>query len=423
MGRAYTESLQGTNLTSRQNVAACLKSFVAYGLPLSGQDRTPAWIDERQLREYFLPPFEESVRAGAATIMISPGDINDIPSHANYHLITEVLKGEYNFQGFTVSDWEDIIRLNTVYRTAQTPKEAVRQAIAAGVDMSMVPLDYSFFDLALECLKDGSIPRSRIDDAVRRILRVKYALGLFDGRNAWPDPSAINTFNNQTFDELNLRAARQVITLLKNDRNVLPLDKVNITSQAPLLITGPTANVLTSLNGGWSYVWQGNDESIYPNNLTNKTILHSLENYLGRSNVEYVNSTTFDQIIDINKVLNASQHASYILVCLGEQAYTETPGNINDLILDDAQLQLIEQLRNRTSKPIITVLVEGRPRIIRRIVDLSTAILMMYIPGMEGFVFFFFCFLFDIFLCLFSGQALVDVRCTECKMTVPNQFC
>ena len=299
--------------------------------------------------------------------------------------------------------------MNTVHRTADTPKEAVRQAIMAGVDMSMVPLDYSFFDLALEAINDGSIPRTRIDDAVRRILRVKYALGLFDGRNAWPDSSAIHTFSNETFDQLNLQAARQVITLLKNDKNVLPLIESNITSNATLVITGPTANVLTSLNGGWSYVWQGNDESIYPVNLTQKTILESIKKYLGVSKIEYFNSITFNQIIDLKGVLEASEHASYILVCLGEQAYAETPGNINDLTLDDAQLQLVEQLRNRTNKPIITVLVQGRPRIIRRIVDLSSAIILMFLPGMEGFVSHLIfssmiSFLFDL-----RGQALVDV--------------
>lgn len=177
-----------------------------------------------------------------------------------------------------------------------------------------------------------------------------------------------------------------MITLLKNEKNVLPLIESNITSNATLVITGPTANVLTSLNGGWSYTWQGNDESIYPVNLTQKTIFESIKKYLGASKIEYFNSTTFDQIIDLKGVLEASEHASYILVCLGEQAYAETPGNINDLTLDDAQLQLVEQLRNRTNKPIITVLAQGRPRLIRRIVDLSSAIILMYLPGMEGFV-------------------------------------
>ncbi|CAF1005287.1 unnamed protein product [Rotaria sordida] len=391
MGRAYTEGMQGDDLTSRENVAACLKHYVGYGQPLSGRDRTPAWIDDRHMHEYFLPPFEEGVRAGAVSVMINSGEVNGIPGHANYHLLTEILKERYQFHGFTVSDWEDIKRLHFRDHTADTPKEAVRQAVMAGVDMSMVPFDYSFYDLALECVKDGSIPRTRLDDAVRRILRVKYALGLFTGNNAWPDSSAINTFNKPEYDATNLQAARQAITLLKNNGNTLPLDITRITETNKLLITGPTSNVLTSLNGGWSYTWQGNDESIYPKNLTDKTILESFRKRLGSAKIDYYNSSSFDQLFNIDNLLNAAQSASYILVCLGEKAYTETLGNINDLTLDNAQLQLVEQIRNRTQVPIIIVLVQGRPRIIRRIVDMSSAILTMYLPGMEG------------------GQALVDV--------------
>ncbi|CAF3140208.1 unnamed protein product [Rotaria socialis] len=384
MGRAYTEGMQGDDLTSRESVAACLKHYVGYGLPLTGRDRTPAWIDERHMLEYFLPPFEESIRAGAVSVMINSGEVNGIPGHANYHLLTEVLKEKYQFHGFTVSDWEDIKRLHTREQTAATEKEAVRQAVMAGVDMSMVPFDFSFYNLTLECVKDGSIPRSRLDDAVRRILRVKYALGLFDGRNGWPDSSALATFNKPEYDETNLQAAREGITLLKNSGDILPLQNSAITTTNKVIVTGPTSNVLTSLNGGWSYTWQGNDESIYPQNLRSKTILESLRTRLGATRIEYYNSSSFDQLFDISDLLNAAPSASYIVVCLGEQAYTETPGNINDLTLDDAQLRLVEQIRNRTQIPIITVLVQGRPRIIRRIVDLSSAIIMMYLPGMEG---------------------------------------
>jgi beta-glucosidase len=391
MGRAYTEGMQGDDLTSRETVAACLKHYVGYGLPLSGRDRTPAWIDDRHMLEYFLPPFEESVRAGAVSVMINSGEVNGIPGHANYHLLTEILKQTYKFEGFAVSDWEDIKRLNFRDHTADTPQEAVRQAVMAGVDMSMVPFDYSFYNLTLECIKDGSIPGTRLDDAVRRILRVKYALGLFNGTNAWPDASAFDTFNKPEYHATNLQAARQGVTLLKNNGSILPLDNTRITETNKLLITGPTSNVLTSLNGGWSYTWQGDNQSIYPQNLTNKTILESFRTRLGSAKIDYFNSSTFNELFNIDDLLNAAQTASYILVCLGEQAYTETPGNINDLTLDDAQLRLVEQIRNRTQVPIITVLVEGRPRIIRRIVDQSSAILMMYLPGMEG------------------GQALVDV--------------
>jgi beta-glucosidase len=301
--------------------------------------------------------------------------------------------------------------LNFRDHTADTPKEAVRQAVMAGIDMSMVPFDYSFYNLTLECIKDGSIPRSRIDDAVRRILRVKYSLGLFTGRNAWPDSSALDTFNKPEYDEANLRAAHQGITLLKNTGNVLPLDNNRITATNKLVITGPTSNVLTSLNGGWSYTWQGNDQSVYPANLTNKTILESLRTRLGSAKLDYYNSSTFNQLFNIDDLLNAAQTASYIIVCLGEQSYTETPGNIDDLTLDEAQLQLVERIRNRTQVPIITVLVQGRPRIIRRIVDLSSAIVMAYLPGMEGYVqLYCLCFLFEIvFFSSNRGRALGDI--------------
>jgi len=271
----------------------------------------------------------------------------------------------------------------------------------AGVDMSMVPLDFSFYNLTLQCVKDGSIPQTRLDDAVRRILRVKYALGkrisfncfnsfiffhlgLFDGRNAWPNSSAIDGFNKPEYYATQLQAARQAITLLKNNGNILPLDDTKITETNKLIITGPTSDVLSSLNGGWSYTWAGHGEGIYPQNYTNKTILESFRTRLGSSKIDYYNSSSFNQLYNIDNLLNASRTASYILVCLGEQSYTETPGNINDLTLDDAQLELVEQIKNHTHVPIIIALAQGRPRLIRRIVDLSSAIIMMFLPGMEG---------------------------------------
>jgi beta-glucosidase len=243
-------------------------------------------------------------------------------------------------------------------------------------------------------------------------LMYDYLSGLFNGRTAWPDSSAVNTFNKPEFDAINLRAAQQTITLLKNEADLLPLKNDRINQSNKLVITGPTSDVLTSLNGGWSYTWQGTDQSIYPRNLTNKTILESLRTRLGSEKIDYYNSSSFDQLFDIDGLLNASQHASYILVCLGEQAYTETLGNINDLTLDDAQLRLVEQIRSRTQVPIITILVQGRPRIIRRIVDISSAIIMMYLPGMEGYVMLIvvvLCYFHTCFLRVFSGRALADV--------------
>ena len=252
--------------------------------------------------------------------------------------------------------------------------------------MSMVPTDFSFYNLTLACVKDGSIPRTRLDDAVRRILRVKFALGLFDGRTAWPNSSAINDFNRPEFYKTQLEASHQVLTLLKNKGNVLPLDRNKITEANPLIITGPTSNVLSSLNGGWSYTWSGHEPGIYPLNFTNKTILESFRARLGSNKIAYFNSSSFDQLYNIDSLLNASTTASYILVCLGEQSYTETPGNINDLMLDYAQLELVMQLRSRTRVPIVLALAQGRPRLINLIVDLVDGIIMMFWSGTEGYV-------------------------------------
>ena len=211
-------------------------------------------------------------------------------------------------------------------------------------------------------------------------------LALFTGRNAWPDRSLYDSFSKPEYHATNLQAARQGLTLLKNDANMLPLDRMIITETNKLLITGPTSDLLTSLNGGWSYTWQGTDKTIYPSNLTNKTIVESFRTRLASTKIAYFNSSSFDQLYDIGDLLSAAQNASYIVVCLGENAYTETLGNINDLTLDNAQLQLVLAIKNYTNVPIIIVLVQGRPRIIRPIVDISSAILMAYIPGMEGYV-------------------------------------
>ncbi len=207
---------------------------------------------------------------------------------------------------------------------------------------------------------------------------------MFDGRTAWPNSSAINDFNRPEFYVTQLEAARQVMTLLKNNDNVLPLDVNKITETNKLIITGPTANVLSSLHGGWSYTWSGHEPGIYPQNMTNKTILESFRARLSSAKIDYFDGSSFNQLYNIDSLLNASETASYILVCLGEQSYTETPGNINELTLDDAQLELVERLKNRTKVPIIVALAQGRPRLIRRIVDISSAIILMFLPGTEG---------------------------------------
>ena len=374
MGKAYIRGLQGSDISSKEKVAACLKHYAGYSLPFNGKDRTQAHISERMLRQYFLPTFEDGVKAGVPTVMVNSGEIDGIPGHANYHLLTEILKNEWGFRGFVVSDWNDVERLYTRDRVADSPKEAVRMAVMAGIDMSMVPLDFSFFDLLMQCVEDGSVPMPRIDDAVRRILRVKFMTGIFE--NPRPDPAIKARFDQPAFAEANLAAAREAITLLKNDNQVLPLARGR-----KILVTGPTAYLHTVLNGGWSRSWLGQEEELFPKD--KPTLLDGIVNAAGKENVNYVPGTSFDKEIDITAAVSEAASVDVIVACLGEHAYCETPGNIDDLTLDDAQLRLVTELA-KTGKPIVTVLAQGRPRVIRPIVPLSSAIIMAYLPGLEG---------------------------------------
>jgi beta-glucosidase len=365
-----------------EQVAATLKHFAGYSMPLSGKDRTPVWIDERMLRQFVLPSFEAGIRAGALTVMANSGEVNGIPGHANRWLLTDILKDEWGFQGFVVSDWQDIKRLHTRDRVAETPKEAVRLAVMAGVDMSMVPDDLSFPQLLAELVREGAVPEARIDDAVRRILRVKETLGLFE--DPYPDPRLVRDFAAPASSELNLQAARESITLLKNDGDLLPLDKTK-----RLLVTGPAADRLSVLNGGWTIVWKGDREDLYPKD--KPTIRGALAAALGPANVVHVPGSGFDAPLGpeqgIDAALAAARDVDAVVVCLGEPPYVETDGNLDDLTLDPAQLDLAEALIEAlagTGKPVILVLVEGRPRVVRRIVDRIPAILMAYLPGMEG---------------------------------------
>ena len=374
MGKAYIQGHQGADYGAKDKAATCLKHYVGYSFPWNGKDRTPAYIDDRSMHQLFLPPFEAGVRAGAPTVMVNSGEVNGIPGHANHDLLTEILKNKWGLEGFVVSDWEDIKRLHTRDMVADSPKEAVRMAVMAGLDMSMVPYDFSFYDLLLECARDKSVPMARIDDAVRRILRVKFRLGLFE--NPRPDASLKARFNDPEFDRANLQAAREAITLLKNDNGVLPLARGK-----KILVTGPTANLLSVLNGGWTITWQGDREDLYP--ADKPTILRAIQAAAGKDNVTYLPGTTFDQAVDITGVAAAASKSDVVIACLGEKAYCETPGNTDDLTLDTAQLNLVRELA-KTGKPIVTVLAEGRPRVIRDIVPLSSAILMAYLPGLEG---------------------------------------
>ena len=388
MGVAFVRGLEGTDVSSQTQVASSLKHYMGYSFPLTGRDRTPAWIPENYLREYFLPTFDAAVKAGARTIMVNSGEINGVPGHVNKHVLTDILRNELGFKGFVVSDWEDIKKLVTTWRIAATEKEATRLAVMAGIDMSMVPNDYSFSDNLVALVKEGAVPQSRIDEAVRRILLVKFELGLFD--KPMPDPSLKAKFGLPEYRDVSLQAARESITLLKNANNVLPLAKT-----AKVLVTGPTADSLVSMNNGWTYVWQGSDETLYPKD--RPTIRQAIEAKIGAGNVTFVqgtkitrapgpaNGTPTDQEeeVDIAAAVRAAQNVDVIVLALGEGSYCETPGNITDLTIGEPQIKLAEALK-ATGKPIVMVLVEGRPRIINRIADGANAILMAYNPSHEG---------------------------------------
>ncbi len=373
MGAVYTEGLQGKDISAPDKVAACVKHYAGYSMPFNGKDRTPALLDERTMRSVVLPSYEAVVRAGAPTAMINSGEISGVPGHANSWLINGVLKKEWGFRGFVVSDWEDIKRLHTRDRVAPTPKDAVRIAVMAGVDMSMVPYDFSFAGLLLQCVKEGSVPVSRIDDAVRRILRVKMQLGLFDRPR--PDPAMKARFDQPEFHAANLEAAREALVLLKND-GALPLAKGR-----KILVTGPNADLLNVLNGGWSLTWQGNKEELFPKDKL--TILKALQQLNAGGNVQYVKGAEWDKEIDIRAAASAAASADVVVAVIGEPSYCETPGNIEDLALPEPQIRLVEALA-ATGKPVITVLVGGRPRVLRTITKNSRAILWAGLPGNEG---------------------------------------
>jgi beta-glucosidase len=374
MGVAVVRGYEGTDISSSVNVAASLKHYVGYSDPTNGGDRSPALIPERTLREYFLPTFAEAVKAGAHTVMVNSSEVNGIPGHANRFLLTDVLRDQLGFQGFAVSDWGDIMNLVSVHHIAPTEKDATRIAILAGIDMSMVPSSYSFSDLLLQLVHEGAVPMSRIDEAARRILTVKFQLGLFDDPLRGADSHTV--IGSAASRAVSLDAARESITLLKNEDSVLPLSKT-----AHILVTGPDADSLVPLNNGWSRTWEGNRASLFPND--SATTLNAIQQKIGATNVTYIPGTTFGRELDVAKAAEAAAQADAIVACIGEWSYAETPGNIPDLMLPDAQLDLVSKLE-ATHKPVVLVLTEGRPRVIRTIADDSKGILLAYNPGSEG---------------------------------------
>jgi beta-glucosidase len=365
MGTSYIKGHQGDDFSAAAKAPTCLKHYVGYSYPLNGKDRTPAWIGERTLREYFLPTFAAGIKAGSPTIMVNSAEVDGIPGHANYYYLTTILRGELGFKGFTVSDWEDIKRLYTRDKLAASEKEAVKIAVMAGIDMSMVPFDFSFYDLLLELVKSGDVPLSRIDEAVSRILTVKYQAGLFE-----PKPLLAVEGNFATADALatNRLAARESIVLAKNEQHILPLKK-----DARILVTGPTANLLSAMNGGWTITWQGAAEELYPKDKL--TVLQAIQKKAA-GQVTYIEG-------DRQKVLEEAENHDVILLSLGEQPYTETVGNIESLALDQAQIELA-QTAIATGKPVVLLTLGGRPRIITSIAEQVSGVVLGFLPGMEG---------------------------------------
>jgi beta-glucosidase len=355
-------------------VAASAKHYLGYSMPLSGKDRTTAWIPERELREYFLPSFRAAIQAGISTVMVNSGDINGIPVHADKAILTDLLRRELGFTGVVDSDWEDIIRLFSVHHVAATNKEAVRMSVMAGVDMSMVPNDYSFTDDLLALVKEGAVPQSRIDEAVRRILRLKVDVGLFE--NALPDQAMIANIGAPAFQTVSRDAAAEAITLLKNDGALLPLAK-----SSRVFVTGPTADYLPSMYGGWAYTWQGTEVAMYPKNV--KSLLAAVREQVGAANVTYVPGASFTDTLDIAAAVAAARGANVAIVAIGEGAYAENPGNIDDLTISASQVRLARAIE-ATGVPVVIALFHGRPRIVRDVVDGARAVVTGYETGPYG---------------------------------------
>ena len=386
MGKAAVTGFQGgdPNHIGPYHVAACLKHYMGYGVPVSGKDRTPSSISRSDMREKHFAPYLEAVRAGALSVMVNSGVDNGMPFHANREFLTQWLKTDLNWDGLIVTDWADINNLCTRDHIAATKKEAIKIAINAGIDMSMVPYEVSFCDYLKELVLEGEVPMSRIDDAVARVLRLKYRLGLFD--NPYWDVRDYPDFGSETFAQVALQAAEESEVLLKNEGNLLPLAKGK-----KILLTGPNANSMRCLNGGWSYSWQGHmaDACAQAYN----TIYEAFCNKFGKDNVFYEPGVTYapykndnwweENRPEIEKAVAAAAQADVIVACIGENSYCETPGNLTDLHLSANQQNLVKALA-QTGKPIVLILNQGRPRLIKDIEPMAQAVVNIMLPGNYG---------------------------------------
>ena len=382
---AEIQGYQGNdpNHIDRYHVGTSTKHYFAYGAPWTGKDRTPAYLSPQMIREKYFEPFKEAALAGTLTMMVNSASVNGVPLHASYEYLTKWLKEDLQWDGFLVTDWADINNLYSREKVAKDKKDAIRIAINAGIDMSMDPYNVEFCILLKELVNEGKVPMSRIDDAVRRILRAKYRLGLFDEPNT--GGKGFEKFGCDEFAQASLKAAEESEVLLKNEGNILPLKPAN----RKILLTGPNANQMRCLHGGWSYTWQGSKAE----DLSEKynTIYEALCNKYGKENIILEQGVTYDEgkayydenEPQIDKAVKAAAGADVIIACIGENSYTETPGNLNDLWLSKNQRDLVKELA-KTGKPVILVLNEGRPRLIADIEPLAKAVIDILIPGNYG---------------------------------------
>lgn len=388
MAVAETKAMQGddSNHIDLAHVAVSVKHFMAYGVPVSGKDRTPAIVAENDLKEKFFRPFKDCLEAGALTLMVNSASINGIPTHANKELLTGWVKDGLNWDGLIVTDWADINNLYERDHVAKDRKEALAMGVNAGIDMIMEPTDPDGCLELKAAVEEGLIPMSRIDDAVRRVLRLKFRLGLFD--NPTWDVSGYDRFGCQEFQNASYAAAVESEVLLKNEGNLLPLEYGK-----KILVTGPNANSMRTLNGGWSYTWQG-DADRFASDCN--TIYEALAQKFGEGNVILEQGVTYDEsdrrssgswskenAPQISKAVVAASRADVIVACVGENSYCETPGNIDDLNLSSNQKDLVKALY-KTGKPIVLILNEGRPRVLHEIEPLAKAVVDIMLPGNYG---------------------------------------
>ena len=384
MGRMQTLGFQGNDPKhiDQQHVAVSLKHYLGYGVPWSGKDRTPAYISPSDLREKHFAPFLAAIREGAASIMVNSASVNGMPVHANHELLTVWLKEQTGWDGVLITDWADINNLYTRERVAKDKKDALCIAINAGIDMIMEPYSVDACILLKELVEEGKIPMSRIDDAVSRILRMKERLGLY--KHPTQRLKDYPKFGGKEFAQLALDGAVESMVLLKNEGNILPLAKGK-----KLLVTGPNANQMRCLNGGWSYTWQGHRTDEFAQQYN--TIYEALCNEYGQQNVVLCQGVTYNEqgkyweenTPDIEAAVRAAKDVDIIVACIGENSYTETPGNLSDLTLSQNQRDLVKAL-SKTGKPIVLILNEGRPRIISDIVPLCQAVVDILLPGNYG---------------------------------------